>query len=180
MVKITGFSAEFETQDPRTGRWTKMINVLYEEEGRAAGSSNLAKSSQLLDELLGEETGLPQIRSHTQPMRATVAKKLKVGQEFPLFISRGLYSLPDIRKQINVPPRMVGNRPTYFLTWLADKPEVDVDERLSNDNLAKIWPKAFELATVQNANMRTPGSKTLDIAQQDNVSQGSAKRTVPA
>lgn len=176
MVTVTGKGVPYDTQDPRSKKWTTMVNVIYEETGRTSAVSDLAESSRLLDEFYGETTGLPQVRSHTQPVRVEVANKIKIGDELPYHISRGLFSLPDIRTQLNVAPRMVRNRPTFFLTWLSKNIEADVDERLSNEALAKIRPDLFLLATVENAQMKVPeeGASAADITEGKGVKKRKA------
>lgn len=174
MLKVTGKGKPYDTQDPRSKQWTTLVNVIYEEVGRPTGKFGLVRSTELLDNFFGEATGLPQVRSHTQPMRVEVANKIKVGDEIPnLHINRGLYSLPDIKAQLDVKPRMIGNRPTFFLTWLDDKEADDLDERLPNEVLAQIRPDLFLAATVENAQIRKPdeGVSATDITEGHGVKQ---------
>ena len=145
-----------------------MVNVTFVEEGRQGANHQVADTSALLDRLIADElggdtTGLRQLRIHTQPIREDKIHLFPIGREFNAFITRALYSTPQLRQQEHVRPRMIDGRPTFFLTWLADNQEDDKDNRLSNDVLASIHPEYFDNIIVsQTAETRLEGQESVD------------------
>lgn len=55
--------------------------------------------------------------------------------DIPGHINRKLFSTAQMAQQVDVEPRMIDGRPTYFATELGDTAEEDVDLRLSNEAL---------------------------------------------
>lgn len=137
MIKVIGHGDRILVPNPaRPGQQTEMINVTFAEEGRPGANQSLSESSDFLSRIAGIQTGLDQLRVHTQPIQVNAVAKFPVGQEIPsLFINRKLFSTPQMRKQEDVAPRMIEGRPTYFTTEIGDSKKEDVDFRLSNEAL---------------------------------------------
>ena len=145
MVKVQAVGTLRRVTNPQTGQQQDMIPVTFVElSKRAGGNADLSNSSQVLDQILGFETGLPQFRTHTQLVTPEGAKMLNVGRELPqLYINRRLTSFPNMVQQTNAAPRMIDGKPTYFSTTLDNKAIPDTDERLDSNVLGTISPELF-------------------------------------
>jgi hypothetical protein len=155
-VKVLKLGDVIEVENPVTGGLTQMQNVVFIEEGRSGADLQMSESSRLLSDAVGTNVGLDQLRTHTHPVKLTEVQNFPPGTEFKnLHINRGLYSTPQIRQQIDKDPRVIDGKPTFFKTWISDKPEEDVDYRLSIDVLANWAPGRLMEANVGAANVRT-------------------------
>lgn len=136
----------------KPGEQTRMVNVVFQEEGRGGASESISASGAFLDTIMGKQTGLHMTRTHTQPVLETTIGDFPVGKTIENgFINRELYSTPQLRQQESVPARMIDGRPTYFKTWLSNQPSSDVDRRISNDILVDKNPDLFFKARVGGA-----------------------------
>jgi hypothetical protein len=154
MIKVKEIGDFVNVQNPTNGEWTKMINVVFTEEGRAGANSAMAETNAFLNAVLGEQTGLSQVRTHTQPLLPHAAEKLKVGDELPGHINRELYSTPQLNQQQGVDARMVDGQPTYFVTKIEQEPKDDVDRRMDINIIAQHNPSAIFNARVGVANVK--------------------------
>jgi len=152
MIKVREHGQAFRSRNPSDNKWSTMIVVVWEELGNRGGSVNrsLSDSSAVLDRLLGEETGLPTIRTHSQPVLVDKVHLCPVGMELPGYINRELHSRPQMWNQVDRPPRNVDGRPTYFKTLLADNPAEDRDVRDSNEVLSRTNPELFQNMQVRS------------------------------
>jgi hypothetical protein len=155
MVKVQAHGDTTEITNPVTREVTRMINVVFVEEGRDGADKNMSESSRLLSELIGEEVGLKQIRTHTHPVLEEQIGNFPIGAEFPFHISRGLYSEPQIRQQVDKPARIVDGKPTFFKTWLSKTIDPDQDYRkdvnilASNEGTARVFGVNVGATTVR-------------------------------
>lgn len=135
MIKVIAYGDRILVPNPaKPGQQTEMVNVTFSEEGRPGANQSLSESSDFLSRIAGVQTGLDQLRVHTQPIQVNAVAKFPLGFEIPsLFINRKLFSTPQMRKQENVAPRTIEGRPTYFTTEISDAKKEDVDLRLSNE-----------------------------------------------
>lgn len=157
-IKVQDYGSKIVVTNPRNGQKTEMINVIFTEAERGGVNAHMSETSKFLSQLIGEEVGLSLIRSHTHPVLSSKIQFFPIGQEFPGHINRGLFSTPQMRQQKDVDPRVIDGRPTYFATWIGDKPEDDVDLRLSNDELAKSYPEMLKSANA--------GVSQVEVVQQ--------------
>jgi hypothetical protein len=155
MVKVRSHSAPYRVQNPaKPGQWNTMINVVFIEENRPGANRGLTGSSSFLSQIVGEEVGLQQVRTHTQPVLADTIDKFPVDKEFPGHINRSLYSFPQIQNQQDKAPRMIDGKPTYFVTALEAQAKEDLDYRLPLEVAATIAPKSFSDAILNVAEVQ--------------------------
>jgi hypothetical protein len=154
MIKVLRHGNTIEVENPVTGEVNVMINVTFIEEGRGGADRGMTETTAFLSQLTGQEVGLSQLRVHTHPVLASKIGLFPIGQEFPGHINRGLFSTPQIRQQIDKDPRIIDGKPTYFKTWISDRPEADVDMRVDNNILASVRPSEVFNANVGAANVR--------------------------
>lgn len=139
-IKVLKHGNKIAVRNPVTGEEEVLINVVFVEEGRSGGDANMSETSQFLSQITGEEVGLNQLRIHTHPVLAKKIGLFPVDSEFPGHINRGLFSTPQLQQQVGRPARLVDGKPTYFKTWISEKPEDDVDQRIDNDVLMSKAP----------------------------------------
>lgn len=154
MIKVQDYGNTIAVRNPRNGSETLMTNVIFVEEGRSGVNAHMSETSAFLSSIVGEDVGLSLQRTHTHPVQASKIGLFPKGQEFPGYINRGLFSTPQMRTQENVDPRIIDGRPTYFATWIGNTPEDDVDARMSNDELAKVFPEVLKKANLGVAAVR--------------------------
>lgn len=155
MIKVLRHGNTISVQNPVTGEWQQMINVVFVEEGRGGADKGMSETSAFLSSITGEEVGLNQVRIHTHPVLADKIGHFPVNTEFAGHINRGLFSTPQIRQQVDKDARLIDGRPTYFKTWISARPEDDVDMRMDNNVLAQMKPSAVFAGNVGAANVRT-------------------------
>ena len=148
MIKVLRHGNVINVQNPITGERNEMINITFVEEGRAGADKGMSETSAFLSALTGEQVGLSQLRTHTHPILSNKIGLFEIGKEFPGHINRGLFSTPQIRQQLDKEARMIDGRPTYFKTWISDKPEDDKDLRMDNNILTQMTPNAMFGANV--------------------------------
>lgn len=152
MVTVTSLGQKRKIQNPANlSEWTEVQIVTFQERGRSGANNSMAESTDALNKVLGVQTGLDTVRTHSHPVRIEVAQGLSVGKEMPLFINRKMYSLPQLEQQVGAAPRMVNGRPTYFLTYLSDTAQADEDLRLKTEELIAINKDAFSNSRVSAA-----------------------------
>lgn len=170
MLKVLKHGSKIRVKNPVTGEWTEMINVQFVEEGRTGAVGTIANSSKFLDRLTGKQTGLNQLRTHTQPVNADEIETFPVGSEIQGHINRVMYSQPQMRQQQQVLARMVDGKPTFFVTELDQLPKDDRDERVKNETLAIINPQILrdagvgvaEVITVEAAPIGQPAARPTE------------------
>lgn len=155
MLKVQRHGSKTRVRNPATGEWQDMVNIVFVEEGRDGAVGSISNSSKFLDRVLGKQTGLRQLRTHTQPVLASEADDFPIGKEIEGHINRVLYSQPQMRQQQNVVGRMVDGKPTYFITELDQVSKDDRDERVKNETLALINPQILRDAGVGVAEVIT-------------------------
>lgn len=144
MIRVLRHGNTVAVRNPATGREETMVDVVFVETGRGGANVNLSASQDFLNELEGEDVGLPGIRVHTQPILRDKIAKYPIGREIGNgFINRKLFSKPQMVQQEGRPPREIDGRPTYFVTYLDKNPQDDIDLRDSNELLAKTNPELF-------------------------------------
>lgn len=141
-IKVRELGDRITVANPaKPGEVTEMQNVIFIEEGRSGANIGLSTSSDLLSEFVGENVGLIQTRTHTQPVRLDQVQKFQIGMEIPnLHINRELHSVPQMKNQVDKEARMINGKPTYFVTYLSKEALPDKDFRLDIDTLAKFNP----------------------------------------
>lgn len=162
MIKVLRHGNTIEVKDPVTGKWNRMVNVVFIEEGRTGGNARMSTTSQFLSDLVGENVGLEGRRIHTHPVKEATIGLFDVhvdyggtsDKEYPGHINRGLFTTPQLEQQVNVEPQMIDGRPTYFTTWIDSKPEEDMDQRVSNDVLMAQNPSALYGSSVRRTEVR--------------------------
>lgn len=154
MVKVFRHGETIVVSNPVNGQQQRMVNVTFIEEGRSGGDVRMSDTTSFLNEIAGEEVGLTQVRIHTHPILESKLHLFPIGKEFRGHINRGLYSTAQLRQQRDVDPRIIDGRPTYFRTWISDKPEEDVDMRMSNEALTKVDPTLISKANVGATEVR--------------------------
>jgi hypothetical protein len=179
MIKVLRHGDTISVTNPVDGRTNTMINVVFIEEGRSGANKALSGSTDFLNNLVGLEVGLEQVRTHTQPVLATQIEHFPVGREYPGHINRSLYSVPQMRQQIGREPRMVDGKPTFFATELSEKAEEDKDFRLSIDILASIKPEEFANVQYGASEVRVLESRAR-VLPSGNLASGSAGQGAPA
>jgi hypothetical protein len=157
MVKVEFVGNARYVANPQNGTEQEMIPITFvEHSNREGGNADLSKSSAVLDEALGIQTGLPQFRTHTQLVTPEAARQLTLGREFPtLHINRNLTSFPTMIQQKDAKPRLVDGKPTFFNTTLDNEPRQDKDERLDNNVCASMFPHYFTDAQLGSAAVTT-------------------------
>jgi hypothetical protein len=150
MVEVQAHGDFLKVKDPaRPGVETLMRIVVFIEHGRQGANKGLSRSSDVLSQAIGKETGLELVRTHSQPVRIEELDEFPVGRKFDtLHINRELYSSPQMRNQIDKEPRMINGKPTYFVTYLDNQPVEDKDFTLSIDVLAGFNPAKLFTAQV--------------------------------
>jgi hypothetical protein len=132
MVKIREHRGLIQIQNPINQEWQTMTLVVFEETGRGGVNESLNESNDFLSAIAGEDVGLKNIRTHTQPIEPDKAEKhFPVGRELNGYINRELHTTPQMFNQINKPPRVLSGRRTYFKTVLSNTMKEDNDLRLS-------------------------------------------------
>lgn len=155
MIKVLRYGNTIAVRNPQTGQETTLVNVIFIEEGRSGGDNKMSETSQFLSQLVGDEVGLSNLRTHTHPVLADKVGLFPEGKEFPgMHINRGLFSTPQMKQQEVADPRMIDGRPTYFKTWIDNKAEDDVDHRISNDVLLVANPSSILNARVGGTEVR--------------------------
>lgn len=155
MVTVQSHGERRRIQNPaKPSEWTDVQLVTFAETGRGGANAAMTESSDALSKFLGQESGLTGLRIHTHPVRLEVMDALPVGREVPLFINRKLFSTPQITQQVDVAPRMIDGKPTYFTTYLSEKAQEDQDLRLSTSELISINPEAYSHAQVGAASVQ--------------------------
>lgn len=176
MLKVQSHSAPYKVSNPAVpGQFNTMVNVVLIEEGRPGANKNLADSNAFLSGIFGENQGLSQVRTHTEPVLASTIGNYPIGKTFPGHINRILVTSPQIEQQVGRAPRMLDGKPTFFVTKLEAQAKDDVDERLPNAITAQLYPHYFTDAVVRVAEVTnlegeeleeweaaagTPGTKT--------------------
>lgn len=156
MIKVLRHGDTISVQNPATGEESVMINVTFIEEGRSGADKGMSETTKFLQSITGDAgVGLNQVRIHTHPIMADKIGLFEIGREFPGHINRGLFSTPQIRQQVDKDPRIVDGKPTYFKTWISDKPEEDVDLRMDNNVLGTMQPSTVFATNVGAARVRT-------------------------
>jgi hypothetical protein len=169
MIKVLRHGNVISVQNPITGELNEMINVTFVEEGRAGADKGMFETSAFLSALTGEQVGLSQLRTHTHPVISTKIGLFPVGQEFPGHINRGMYSTPQIRQQLDKDARLIDGRPTYFKTWISEKAEDDVDQRMDNNVFTQVNPSSLFSANV--------GAATVNVVKAVRPETGNASNT---
>jgi hypothetical protein len=165
MLRVKSHGNTIEVLNPVTKEMTRMVNVVFTEEGRGGADGNMSKSSDLLSRLVGKNVGLNNIRVHTQPVKMEYLNLFPIGAEMEGHINRGLFSTPQLRQQIDVDPREVDGKPTYFKTWISDKPEEDVDARISNDVMASVNPRGFFNARISGTTVKLIPNEAVGLEE---------------
>lgn len=181
MVKVHEIGRPRWVTNPQTGDRQEMVLVTFiEESKRLGGNADLSLSSQVLDEVLGVETGLPQFRTHSQLVTPEAAGKLQVGQAFPtLHINRTLSTFPVMVQQKDAKPRIVDGRPTYFNTKLDRQPVEDKDTRIDNNIVASNYPHLFTDAQLGATIVETTDAQG-QVNGDDRVAQSRQKNALGA
>lgn len=148
-VKVLRHGDTIATQNPSTGAWQEMVNVVFIEEGRDGVNRTLSETSKYLSQMIGEETGLNNTRTHTQPIQKEVIDKghFPVGFEMPGYINREMYSTPQMANQENRVPRIIDGKVTFFKTTIEAVPKDDADYRIATANVDYVPQELIEQAT---------------------------------
>lgn len=152
-IRVVAHGNHIEVTNPANGQKTQMTVVVFEEEGRSGANVQLSASSDFLSRIIGDDMGLPQIRTHSQAFPDEKLVHLPVGTVLPGHINRTMYSTPQMRQQIPVPGRMINGRPTYFVTELSEIAKDDVDLRVDVDTHMKLKPEDFFNTAPSGANV---------------------------
>jgi len=171
MVKVQNVGERRVVINPQDGKATEMVHVTFIEEGRGGANPSLSLSSDVLSDVLGVQAGLQQIRVHSQLVSLEAAPKLRAGDELPLFINRRLYSTPVMRQQVDVSPRMIDGRPTYFATELGKQPTEDVDLRLSNEVLVNAQGSLLFKAQVGGTEVRVIRNNRTEVLTPEDIQE---------
>lgn len=182
MIKVLRHGNTIDVKDPVTGRWNRMVNVVFIEEGRTGGNAHMSTTSQFLSDLVGENVGLEGRRIHTHPVKEATIGLFPIhrdyggesDKEFPGHINRGLFTTPQLDQQVGVEPQMIDGRPTYFTTWIDSRPEEDMDQRVSNDVLMQSNPSAIYNSQVRRAEVRVIENRGSSGTFNQNVGGSSA------
>lgn len=171
MIKVLRHGNIINVQNPVTGEWNEMVNVTFVEEGRSGADRGMSETSAFLSAITGEQVGLSQLRTHTHPVLSGKIGLFPLGQEFPGHINRGLFSTPQIRQQLDKDARLIDGRPTYFKTWISDKPEEDKDLRMDNNVLTQMQPSSMFGANVGAASVRVTEVRRPETGTASNTDQ---------
>jgi hypothetical protein len=165
MIKVLRHADTISVQNPVTGVWQDMVNVVFSEEGREGANKSMSETSDYLSQLVGQQAGLSQIRVHTHPVNKELIDggQFAVGSEWPGHINRELHSNAQMNNQVDRAPRMIDGLPTYFKTKIGPNPEEDKDYR--DKSTAKVISIPDHL--LQNMTLRGANVKTLKRA--DNI-----------
>lgn len=169
MIKVQRHGNKIRVSNPVDGSEQVLRNVVFTEEGRAGLNPTLANSNAVLNQLVGANTGLTQLRTHTQPVLENQLHLFPVDKEFPQgFINRRLYSTSQMTQQDGVEARMIDGKPTYVVTELGTTAVDDIDMRMSNETLAQIDPKSILRARsgVAGVTILEYGSRIADVNPQ--------------
>jgi len=163
IVKVHRHGDTFATMNPATGEWQEMVNVVFVEEGRQGVNRTLSDTSDYLSQMMGEDVGLKNTRTHTQPVKKEAIDKglFPVGFEMPGYINREMYSTPQMANQQDKIPRVVDGKITYFKTSIEATPKDDADYRIAVANV-DIVPQ--ELITQAAQNLRATQVRTIHRA----------------
>lgn len=154
MIKVQAHGNKSIVSNPVDGSETTVRNVIFTEEGRGGANRSLSASSDFLNQITGKNSGLIQIRTHTQPVLESEIGLFPVGKEFPGHINRHIFSTPQMGQQEGRDARMVDGKPAYFTTELGAQPLEDDDQRMSNETLAQINPQAILRARTVGTTVR--------------------------
>ena len=145
MVTVLKHGDRRRIKNPVDGVFTEVVNVQFAESGRSGAVSSMNETSALLSRAVGaQNVGLDQTRVHTHPIKVTDIDKFPLGKKIEgLYINRKMFSQGQIRQQDNVEARMIDGKPTYFLTYIGNTPEQDLDLRMTNETLAIVDPNQF-------------------------------------
>ena len=173
MVKVTAHGRKFSVQNPADPKeWTPVTNVVFQEEGRPDFGSSVARSSNVLSQLLGKKVGLKTVRTHTQPIPDADLGNFEPGTEHNLFINRILTSTPQMASQENVMARNYDYQPTYFVTELGTFPEPDRDMRVGLNSMIQLNPHAVLNARTRVAAVKGDNIPGQIAAPQDIIEEG--------
>lgn len=177
MLKVTKHGARVRITFPGDNTTTDAVRVTFEERGRSGANSALSDSSDFLDSVDGDKTGLDQVRTHTQNIRTSLIEKWPVGREIPGHINRIMTSEPAMAQQENVRPRIIDGKRTYFQTQLGPNPEPDKDYRISSEvilttrpNLAETQLHVAEVQVLEGAQAAPAGAPA--VAHEDLAGPG--------
>lgn len=173
MIKVLRHGNTVAVRSPATGNEEVMVDVVFIELGRGGANANLSQSQEFLNELEGEDVGLPGIRVHTQPILKSKVGKYPTGRDIDGFINRRMYSKPQMVQQEGRPPREIDGRPTYFVTYLSKTAREDEDFRDSNELLAKTNPELLN-GTITRATQVRVLEEARNYGDPDNVLGGDA------
>lgn len=150
-VKVLRHGDTFATQNPSTKEWQEMVNVVFIEEGREGVNKTLSHTSDYLSQMVGEDVGLGNTRTHTQPVKKESIDKglFPVGFEMPGYINREMYSTPQMANQQDKVPRIVDGKITYFKTTIEAMPKEDADYRIAVANVNTV-PEELIMQAAQN------------------------------
>jgi len=154
MIKVLRHGNTIAVRNPALGSEEVMVDVVFVELGRGGANANLSQSQEFLNELEGEDVGLPGIRVHTQPILKDKVSKYPIGRSIDGFINRRLYSTPQMPQQEGRPAREIDGKPTYFVTYMSKTAVDDQDMRDSNELLAKTHPELFNGTQKRSAQVR--------------------------
>lgn len=156
MIKVFKHGPIVAIKNPATGKETITQRVTFIEEGRGGANSEMSETTDFLNMVVGAETGLKTVRTHTHSVDYTQIAKFPLNLEIPNgFINRKIYSSPQMRQQENARPQMLNGRPAYFVTFIGNSAQEDKDLRDSNEVLAAINPDLLRNAIVSKAEVRT-------------------------
>ena len=162
-VRVIRHGDTFATMNPSTKEWQEMVNVVFIEEGREGVNRTLSQTSDYLNQMIGEETGLNNTRTHTQPVRKEIIDKgqFPVGFEMPGYINREMYSTPQMANQQDKVPRIIDGKVTFFKTTIEASPKEDADYRIAAVSVASVSQELIDQAT---QNLRATQVKTIHVA----------------
>jgi hypothetical protein len=137
---------------------------VFIEQGREGVNKSLSRTSDYLNSIIGENTGLDNTRTHTQPVRKEVIDRgaFPVGFEMPGYINREMYSIPQMANQQDKVPRIVDGKITYFKTSIDATPKEDADYRTA---VASVDVVPQELINQAAHNLRATQVRTIQKAQ---------------
>jgi hypothetical protein len=181
MLKVLRHGNVIEVQNPVDQTTTRMVNVVFTEEGRSGADKQMSETSAFLSQITGQDVGLSNQRIHTHPVREEFIGEFPVGKEIVGHINRGMYSTPQLVQQQDRAARMIDGRPTYFKTWISQTPEEDQDFRISQDVYAQVNPSGLfgaqigaasvKTLKVQNANIPTGPQRTFANSEDNGGNQ---------
>lgn len=166
-VTVLRHGDTFATMDPSTGKWNEMVNVVFIEPGREGVNKTLSHTSDYLSSIVGENVGLENTRTHTQPiLKSSIDKGLfAVGFQMPGYINREMHSIPQMANQQDKVPRIIDGKVTYFKTTIEATPKEDADYRVAFANV-DVVPQ--ELINQAAHNLRATQVRTITKAPVNN------------